>query len=197
MKLKLMLLAVLGLATNLAFAQGADAPGNTVCPIDQQLEMDGEFGAGTSAITACNVHRHHIRVALSMGSGTLNPKAKINQVLVNVKNMVANYQTFYGLTAGDEGYQIAVVAHFQGGSALLNDEAYNRLVLKDPNGAGNPNTPAVQNLMAQGVHFIMCQNTMRGNGWKTSDLMSGVTEAPAGVAALTDFGMSGWVVLTP
>jgi len=192
MKLKLMLLAVLGLATNLAFAQGDRAPGNTVCPVDQQASMDGEFGAGTSAITACNVHRDHIRVAISMGSGTLNPKKPINQVLVNVSNMVANYQTFYGLSAGDDGYQIAVVAHFQGGKTLLNDEAYNRLF-----GTNNPATATVQTLMAQGVHFIMCQNTMRGNGWKTSDLMPGVTESPAGVVALTDFGMSGWVVLTP
>jgi len=194
MKLKLMLLAVLGLATNVAFAQGAGAPGNTVCPVDQQASMDGEFGAGTSAITACNVHRHHIRVAISMGSGTLNPKKPINQVLVNVSNMVANYETFYGLTVGDEGYQIAVVAHFQGGVSLLNDAAYNRV--KNVT-TGNPNTPVVQTLMAKGVRFIMCQNTMRGNGWKTADLMDGVTEAPAGVAALTDFGMSGWVVLTP
>ena len=192
MKLKLMLLAVLGLATNVAFAQGAGAPGNTVCPVDQQASMDGEFGAGTSAITACNVHRHHIRVAISMGSGTLNPKKPINQVLVNVSNMVANYETFYGLTVGDEGYRIAVVAHFQGGKTLLNDEAYNRLF-----GTSNPATATVQALMAKGVQFIMCQNTMRGNGWKTADLIPGVTEAPAGVAALTDFGMSGWVVLTP
>lgn len=195
MKLNLMLLAALGLATNVAFAQGDEAPGNTVCPANQQAEMDGEFGAGTSDITACNVHRHHIRVALSMGSGVTNPKQiGVNQVLVNVSNMVTNYQTFYGLTAGEEGYQIAVVAHFQGGASLLNDAAYNRVKGVT---TGNPNTPVVQKLMAKGVRFIMCQNTMRGNGWKTADLMPGVTEAPAGVAALTDFGMSGWVVLTP
>ena len=43
-----MLLAVLGMAaTNVAFAEG-----NTTCPAVQQAEMDGEFGAGTSAITA-------------------------------------------------------------------------------------------------------------------------------------------------
>ena len=196
MKSKLMLLAVLGMAaTNVAFAEG-----NTTCPAVQQAEMDGEFGAGTSAITACNVHRHHIRVALSMGSGVTNPKqVGVNQVLVNAANMVKNYQDFYGLTAGEEGYQIAIVGHFQGGKSLLNDPSYNRLILGSPDGTGpgNPSGPMVQKLMAQGVRFIMCQNTMRGSGWKTSDLIPGVTEAPAGVAALTDFGMSGWVVLTP
>jgi len=194
MKSKLMLLAVLGMAaTNVAFAHG-DTTGDTTCPVSAQIAMDATFGAGTSAITSCIVHREHIRVAISMGSNTLNPKSGINQVLVNVVNMSNNYEQMYSLTVGDEGYRIAVVGHFQGGQSLLTDDAYNRLHNVT---TGNPNRPTVEKLLAKGIQFIMCQNTMRANNWVTSDLIPGVTEAPAGVVALTDFGMQGWVLLTP
>lgn len=190
MKSTLMLLAMLGMASaNVAFAEG-----NTVCPADAQAAMDQTFGAGTSANTACLVHRHHIRVALSMSSAVANPKSGVNQTLTNAVNMAANYENMYGLSVGDEGYQIAVVGHFQGGKFLLNDDAYNRV---SSTTTGNPSGAAVRALLAKGLQVIMCQNTMRANGWKSSDLIPGVTEVPAGVTALTDFGMSGWVVLTP
>lgn len=190
MKSVLTLLAVLSMAAaNVAYAEG-----DTTCPAAAQAAMDQTFGPGTSANTACLVHRHHIRVALSMSSAVLNPKSGINQTLTNALNMVANYENMYGLTPGDEGFRIAVVGHFQGGQFLLNDAAYNRVHNVT---TGNPSRAAVEQLLADGMQVIMCQNTMRANGWKTSDLIPGVTEVPAGVTALTDFGMSGWVVLTP
>jgi intracellular sulfur oxidation DsrE/DsrF family protein len=43
----------------------------------------------------------------------------------------------------------------------------------------------------------MCQNTMRGNSWVTSDLIPGVEEVPGGVVALADFAQRGWAVITP
>jgi intracellular sulfur oxidation DsrE/DsrF family protein len=55
----------------------------------------------------------------------------------------------------------------------------------------------VEALVAKGIPIYMCQNTMSGNNWVTADLIPGVQEAPAGVVAITDFGMRGWVVLTP
>jgi intracellular sulfur oxidation DsrE/DsrF family protein len=188
MKSKLMILAVLGMAaTNVAFAQG-----DTTCPVTAQLAMDQEFGYGTSANTSCIEHRHHIRVALSMSSATANPKSGFNQVLNNALSMTGNYEQVYGLTYGDEGYRIAVVAHFQGAKSLLSDDAYFRLF-----GTTNPNTPVVKKLLAKGVQLIMCQTTMRANGWKSSDLAPGVTQVPGGVVQLADFANSGWVVMTP
>ena len=187
-KSKLLFLAVLSMmaTANVAFASDG------TCPADAQTAMDQTFGYGTSAITHCLEHRHHIRVALSMSSDVVNPKSKVNQTLTNAVNMSANYENMYGLSVGKDGYQIAVVGHFQGGKFLLNDD-YWMAHFGTPNPSGN----AVRALIAKGIQVIMCQNTMRGNQWVTADLIPGVTEVPAGVTALTDFGMDGWVVLTP
>jgi intracellular sulfur oxidation DsrE/DsrF family protein len=194
MKSKLILLTILGLAANVVLADSdRDYAYNATCPANAQVDMDAKFGAGTSAITQCIYKRHDIRVAINMSTNVLNPKSGISQTLNNVNNMIANYEGMYGLTLG-EGYRIAIVAHFAGGRFLLSDAAYNRSFNVT---TGNPSRAAVEALVAKGIPIYMCQNTMSGNNWVTADLIPGVQEAPAGVVAITDFGMRGWVVLTP
>ncbi len=193
MKAVLMLLAAVGfLAANMASADDTYM-GDTMCPANAQASMDATFGAGTSSITHCIGKHHNIKVAISMSTSTLNPAKGISQTIVNVQNMVQNYEGMYGLSLGS-GYNIAVVGHFAGGRFLLTDEAYNRTYGVT---TGNPTRTAVQALLNHGITFIMCQNTMRANHWTTADVIPGVQEAPAGVVALTDYGMRGWVVLTP
>lgn len=193
MKSKFMLLAVLGLAGNVAFAQG-QLPGDTTCPVDAQVAMDAQFGAGTSAVTSCLKKRDNIRVVLNMSTAVTNPKSGLAQTLVNVNNMIGNYEGIYGLTLGENGYQIVVIAHFAGGRWLLTDDAYNRTYGVT---TGNPSRHTVEALLAKGIPMIMCQNTMRGNNWVTSDLIPGVQEVPGGVTALADYSAGGWAVLTP
>ncbi len=193
MKTGLVLFGVAALfAANTVWAD-ADYAGDTTCPAAAQTAMDATFGPGTSSITSCIAKRHNIRVAISMSSATLNPAKGIGQTIVNVQNMVQNYEGMYGLTL-HHGYDIAVVGHFAGGRFLLTDAAYNATYGVQ---TGNPSRTAVQALLEHGITFVMCQNTMRANHWVTSDLIPGVQEAPAGVVALTDYGMRGWVLLTP
>jgi intracellular sulfur oxidation DsrE/DsrF family protein len=194
MKSKLILLAILGLAANVVLADsGHDYANTATCPANAQADMDAKFGAGTSAITQCLYKRQDIRVAINLSTNVLNPKSGISQTLNNVNNMIANYEGMYGLTLG-EGYRIAIVAHFAGGRFLLTDEAYNRSFNVT---TGNPSRATIEALVAKGIPIFMCQNTMSGNNWATGDLISGVHEVPAGVTALADYGMRGWVTLTP
>lgn len=193
MKSGLMVLGVIALfAANTVWADD-DYVGDTTCPANAQTAMDATFGPGTSSITSCIAKRNNIKVAVSMSTATLNPTKGIGQTIVNVQNMVQNYESMYGLTI-HHGYDIVVVGHFAGGRFLLSDEAYNRTYGVT---TGNPTRTAVQALLQHGITFVMCQNTMRANHWVTTDLIPGVQEAPAGVVALTDYGMRGWVVLTP
>lgn len=169
------------------------------CPAAAQTAMDAKFGTtlsgvSTSAITHCLNVRDEIRVAVNVSNAAINGKNFINQQINNAKNMVDNYEGMYGLTYG-KGYRIAVVVHGAAGKFLLTDMA--TVARGGAPGSNDPTINAVNYLMSKGVKVYMCQNTMTGNGYVTADLIPGVEEVPAGVTATADFGMRGWVVLSP
>ena len=197
MKSKLLFVLLAGtLSATTAFADSGDynrykmgAP----CPEGFLESINNEFGPGTSAETTCIAKRDQIRDVLNMSTAVLNPKSGISQTLNNAVLMIQNYKNVYGITIGDD-LKINIVAHFQGGQFLLTDDAYNKLKGVT---TGNPSGATVRSLLAQGVHIYMCQNTMRGNGWKTADLIEGVEQVPGGVVAVEDFAQTGWAVITP
>jgi intracellular sulfur oxidation DsrE/DsrF family protein len=168
------------------------------CPALFQSSVDTEFGDGTSADTTCITKRNNVLVVLNMSTNVLNPKSGISQTLNNALLMIENYSDVYGIEIGKD-LKFNVVAHFQGGQFLLSDEAYNKLKSTPnlPYAGGNPSRSAVEKLLDEGVQLYMCQNTMRGNGWKTADLIPGVEQVPGGVVALADFAQRGWAVITP
>lgn len=160
------------------------------CPDATKEAMDAEFGTTldgtpTSAITKCLAVRTGIKVAVNVSSDLVNGKNHILQQINNAKNMVKNYEDMYGITNGRRGYRMAVVMHGKAAKFGTVDNT-------------TPETAAtIEFLIKHGVHVYMCQNSMRANGFVTSDLLPGIEEVPAGVTAVTDFGMRGWVVLTP
>jgi intracellular sulfur oxidation DsrE/DsrF family protein len=163
------------------------------CPQAAVDTMNIDFGPGTGDITKCLAVRENIRVAVNLSTSTLNPNSGISQTINNVKNLVQNYEGIYGLTLDDE-YKIVVVAHFAGARFLLNDDAYNRTYAVT---TGNPSRTDVEALVAKGIPVYMCQNTMRSNHWVTANLIPGVREVPGGVAALVDYSLQHWALLTP
>lgn len=170
------------------------------CPAAAQTAMDAKFGTTvngvpTSAITHCLNVREEIRVAVNVSNGAINGNNSINQQINNVLNMIDNYENIYGLTYGKEGYRIAVVVHGAAGNVLLDDDAYFARTGTHGNTIYNMN--AVKTILSKGVKVYMCQNTMKGKQYVTADLIPGVEEVPAGVTASADFGMRGWVVLSP
>jgi intracellular sulfur oxidation DsrE/DsrF family protein len=194
MKLQMLLaFPAIILSSITAYADDSYNAGNTQCPPDYLAQADLNFGTGTSAITTCIAKRHYIRNVFNMSTNVLNPKSGIAQTLNNTVNMVANYKNVYGIDIGED-FQMNVVAHFQGAQFLLTDAAYNTLHNVT---TGNPSRATVESLLAQGVHFYICQNTMRSNGWMTADVIPGVEEVPSGVVALADFAHRGWAVITP
>lgn len=186
-----LLLATLVMGMSTAWA--GDNRSSATCPPNAQAAMDSQFGAGTSANTTCLSVRHNIKAAVNLSTTAVNAKTGISQTLTNVSNMVENYEDMYGL-AVKKDYQIVTIAHGAGARYLLSDEAYNRTYTV---ATGNPSRAALEALMAKGVVVYMCQNTMRANTWMSADLIPGVKQVPAGVTALVDYGLRGWVVLTP
>ena len=91
-------------------------------------------------------------------------------------------------------FEIVAIGYAGGGRWLLSDEAYNRTYNVT---TGNPTRTLTESLIARGVPVYMCQNTMRGNGWVTSDLTSGVLMVPSGAVALLDFQHNGYKYINP
>lgn len=162
------------------------------CPPPARAQMDKGFGAGTSAQTLCLQNRAGVKSVVNVSSVATN-KTGVSQQIVNVENMVDNYDGMYGMDINAD-YEIVVVAYGEGGRWLLTDDAYNRTFAVT---TGNPSRAMVEALRQKGVKFLMCQNTMRGSGWKSADIIPGVKQTPAGVTAIVDFAKSGYIPLAP
>lgn len=175
--------------------QGVPFRGRTAlaeCPETAQLAMNDDFGEGTSALTQCLAVRHRIAVVVNWNRALTN-KAGISQQATSTKNLVDNYEQMYGMEDGHQ-YTAVVIGYGQGGRWLLTDEAYDQTYEVS---TGNPSGQIVEYLLEQGVPIYMCQNSMRANGWVSSDLLPGVKMVPSGVNAVVDYEMLGYRPLNP
>lgn len=162
------------------------------CPAEAILQMDSQFGYGTSNVTTCQQKRTNVKNAITWNSKQLNKTGVAQQARVT-SNLIKNYENTYGMVF-KEDYKMLVVAYGAGGRWLLNDEAYNRTFNVN---TGNPTRLLAEQLIAKGIPLFMCQNTMRSNGWISSDLIPGTKMVPAGVAALLDFQALGYHQIVP
>ena len=172
-----------------------DAPLNTNCPTSVATAIDAKFGAGTVAITECLAHRDELKVVASWTNKETNPRNGIGQQVVNINNMVTDYEK-YGLVVGTDP-AIVVVGYGAGARWLLSDAAY--LAKVDPNAVNgvNPSKVTVQNLLAKNVRILMCQNTMSANGYTVADLLPGVEMTPAGVTAVIEYQQRDYDYIAP
>lgn len=178
-------------ATSSALANDKVNP-RTECPSQAQAQIDASFGSGTSEATECLVKRNKIKTVVSWANASLN-KSGVGQQVKNVQNLIENYEGMYDLEV-NRHYQIVVVGYNAGARWLLTDEAYNKSFNVT---TGNPSRRAVEAMIQKGIPLYMCQNTMKASGWVPGDLISGVDMVPAGVTAVVDYGLRGFVPLNP
>lgn len=182
------------------------------CPASMATAMDTAYGAGTSDVTRCLQNRKRVRVVfqvnascrdtaiVSDGAGGYKTKNHPTScasnrafALGNIKNMIKDYEA-HGIT----NWEIAAVVHSGGGYLLFNDPVQNQF-------AGQ-----VADLMAKGVRFYFCQNTVKSfigsgrlqnpvtTGISVSDqLVEGTEFVTAGVTAIADFQSKGYSYVQP
>jgi intracellular sulfur oxidation DsrE/DsrF family protein len=166
-------------ATN-SFADEADKKIKP-CPSDAILQMDSQFGYGTSDITTCLQKRTNVKNAIAWNSKQLNKSGVAQQARIT-KNLIMNYENTYDMKFKKD-YKLLVVAYGAGGRWLLSDEAYNRTYNVN---TGNPTRGLAEQLIAKGIPLLMCQNTIPGTKM-----------VPSGVPALLDFQALGYRQITP
>jgi intracellular sulfur oxidation DsrE/DsrF family protein len=99
---------------------------------------------------------------------------KWNTVLNNVHNVQAEL--------GRDNVEVEVVAYGPGIGLLKADSLVaNR----------------VEEAMAEGVHFVACQNTMRGMNLTTDDMIDKIDYTPAGIVRLMQREQQGWAYIRP
>jgi len=206
-----------------ADAKGEPSLGNNECPVGlvNGMELDDEFGEGTQELTRCIAKRNQVKLLVQINQycarsgGTYGegenenypkgtPKCSRAYALQNIENVIADYETTYGMTVGKD-YEIAAVVHSGGGPLVIQDWTNEKIV--------NEFEGQVQKLMNLGVRFYFCQNTTRSyqaSGLLPADatgaLVTSVDDdgvphsveyVTAGITALADFQRAGWTYVQP
>lgn len=203
--LVLLVMSFAGLGvTSLAYAGNSSSNSNVACPagLVSGMTLDDEFGDGTSDLTKCISRRHNVKLLVQVNQYCGNTSCTRAYALHNIYNVIADYETTYGMRPGVD-YEIAAIVHSGGGS----------LVVKD--GVNGLNVNAfegdVKDLMNKGVKFYFCMNTTRGMKAAgkfndTGDLVTSVDAngvkhsvgyVTAGITALADFQARGYTYVQP
>lgn len=88
----------------------------------------------------------------------------------------------------DPGAQILVVTHANGVDFLMEGA-------KDPNGGDY--AAIVSALVARGVHFEVCEITLKNRSLKREQFIQEAEFTPSGVVRLTKLQLQGWAYLKP
>ena len=191
------------------------------------IDLNDEFGAGTSDITRCLAKKKPkvvMQINLACRDSYVDGTAVKNDVahcannrayaLGNIRNMIKDYEGSHGI----DNWEIVAVVH-SGGWGMLVEHGYEFTNLSgEGGGAPGDKTLAnqfqgqVEELIDKGVRFLFCQNTTRGmirrgnlptvaesklGGGATEALIDGVEYTTAGVTAIADFQKKGYSYVQP
>lgn len=143
-------------------------------------------GNSASTLTTCLGVRERISIVAAINSDAINGASGYGQQIKNIENIVNDYESNYGMVSGDD-FQLVAVGYGQGLKWLADDGVAGDTALE----------ASIKRLIAKGVRFYACQNTMKGQKLLTTKLIPGVQMVPAGVTAVVDFQKRGYTYITP
>jgi len=156
------------------------------CPVGllHGLTLTEEFGQIAADNTRCIKTRHDVKTLFAINAFENSPGSPY--ALNQMQNVYNDYTITDGMTAQD--FSMIAIVHGKGGFLLLNDPTL------------NPYIDKVKNLMAEGVTFYFCENTVRGfihagllqQGNVAAGLIDGVKYVTAGLSAISDFQSLGY-----
>ncbi|MFA5972452.1 MAG: DsrE family protein [Lentimicrobiaceae bacterium] len=102
-------------------------------------------------------------------------KARADLVLGNITNLIADL--------GEDNVTIELVANSEGVIAFLKEPSWH--------------LSKIEGLMAKGVRFVVCANSLRQAGLTSDSLMAQVEVVPAGVSEIVKKQSEGWAYIRP
>ncbi|HUJ19556.1 MAG TPA: DsrE family protein [Nitrospirota bacterium] len=139
------------------------------------------------------VNKTGIKVVAQINSAEIFSNG-VNRQVMGVKNLFDNY-TSSGMLPGKD-FEIVMVFRGDGGSALLNDDAYAKRVAQQQ-ATGNPNRGVLEAMSKGGVKMYECSMTMKGRGYRPEDLFPFSRVVVTGIGAIVDLEKSGYLQITP
>jgi intracellular sulfur oxidation DsrE/DsrF family protein len=173
--------------------------------------MDIEFQGDAEANTHCLRVRHHAKVVISAAKPFMtNAFGQISTpaqpairatFLSNLDHLVRNYENVHGMTIGKD-VDIVVVMVESGGILAaqrhpLFAQAYGANPPNPSDPQANPFIPLMQQAMAKGIKFYLCQTAARTLGIKMPNMVPGVKFVPGGHIAVADFQLKGYALIQP
>jgi len=168
-------------------AASSEPESDTACPVGlvSGLTLTAEFGPYVAANTRCNKVRHDVKTMFAIDQFEAAPG--FPYALHQMQNVYNDYTITDGMVPGKDFHMIAIV-HSAGGMLLLNNPDI------------NPYIDMVKQLMAEGVTFYFCENTVRGlikrglltEGDVGDGVIPGTKFVTAGLAAVSDFQALGY-----
>jgi intracellular sulfur oxidation DsrE/DsrF family protein len=170
-----------------------------VLPYDGVTPMDVEFQGDAQAVTQCLRVRHHAKVVISVTHPFMSNA--FNQVttnratfLTNLDHLVRNYENVHGMTVGKDVDVVVVLAESGGILAAQQHALFGQAF---GGNTANPFIPLMQQAMAKGIKFYLCQTAARNLGIKMPNMIPGVMFVPGGHIAVADFQMQGYALIQP
>jgi hypothetical protein len=102
-------------------------------------------------------------------------KARTDMVLGNITNLIADL--------GEENVTIELVANSEGIIAFLKEPTWY--------------LSKIEGLMAKGVRFVVCANSLRQAGLTSDSLMAQIEVVPTGVSEIVKKQSEGWAYIKP
>ncbi len=182
--------------------------GECIVGLVNGMSLADEFGAAVPAITRCLKKTDHVKLIMQINKACRDTTvvstntgyrlenharscgSKRGYGIAQLSKMLKDYRTTHDIS--DKKIDLSVVVHGGGGTMLL-DMPWNKL------------KPAVKLLIADGVKFYFCMNTVRGMAPKmgltsaqlVSKVIPGVEYVTAGLTAIADFQEVGYNYIQP
>lgn len=184
-----LLAILLFVISSVSRADSTEAESNTACPVGlvSGLTLTEEFGQAVADNTRCIKVRHNVKTLFAIDEEFASPGSTAPYALNQINNVLNDYTITAGMTEGKD-FKIIAIVHSKGGMLLLNDPTL------------NPFIDQVKALMARGVTFYFCENTVRGfiragllqEGNVAAGVIPGVKYVTAGLSAVSDFQALGY-----
>jgi len=165
----------------------ANPSADDACPVGllHGMTLTEEFGQYAADNTRCIKTRHDVKTLFAINQFENSPGSVY--ALNQMQNVYNDYTITDGMVQGQD-FQMVAIVHGSGGKLLLNDPAI------------NPYIDKVKNLMAEGVTFYFCENTVRGfmragllvPGDVGAGVIPGTKFVTAGLSAISDFQSLGY-----
>jgi accessory colonization factor AcfC len=111
--------------------------------------------------------------------------------LVRVRQLLSDYES---IGFHESEVNVSVVFHGAAAYWMLADEAYAAFIRRQ---SPNPNAALIQELVGRGVSIELCAETMKGHGWKRTDVLPEVRIVGGVCQRIVELERQGYVYMRP